>query len=478
MKDLQIKSIHNETVALPVSQLRRLSERMAGDVLLSGDPGYESARAVWNGMFDRKPAAVLRCETEADIVAAVGLASEHELLVSVKGGGHSVAGHSTSDGGLLVDLSDMRRVHVDAEHRTATVEPGAVWADVDRATQAYGLATPGGEVSVTGVAGLTLGGGMGFLRRAYGLSCDNVESVRIVTADGRVLTASGDRNQDLFWALQGGGGNFGIVSSFRFRLHPLGPEVFALSVAYPFDVAESVLRRWRDLAEDLPNEATVNLELMSVPAMPMFPEEMHNVPFVNIEGMYAGDPESGARLLDPFRRLAAPLWDESGTTTYLKLQTSFDEFVPDGARYFWKSHFLNEMSNEAVSRIVDWAANRTNPGCLVVLRQLGGAIADRGEEETAFANRRAKYNLSLDNGWTNPGDDERNLAWTRECWNDLQAIAAGGVYLNFVGEQSHGLVGKGLGANMGRLSEVKAIYDPRNLFRMNANIKPAVVPAR
>lgn len=475
MERVWIQGNGSEMVSMVVSELRELERQLSGRVLLPRDAGYDRTRKVWNGMFDRKPAVIVRCETETDVAAAVKLVHEHDLRFAVKGGGHSVAGHSAIESGVLIDLSNMRAVTVDAEGGVAHVQGGALWADVDRATQEYGLMTPGGEVSVTGVAGLTLGGGVGLVRRKYGLSCDNVASFRIVTATGELLTASAEHNPELYWALQGGGGNFGVVTSFSFRLFPLGPRVFTLSVAYPWQRAEAVGRAWRDLVERMPNEVSTNFDIWSVPALPDFPEEMHGTPIVLLEGYYAGDPETGARMMDPLRRLADPLWDESGTKPYIEAQSAYDPFFNDGDRYFFKSHFLDRLSDESISRIVDWAARRINPRTLFVVRHLGGAISARRDEESAFANRGALYNLSIDAAWSAAHDDDENTWWVRACWDDLARIANGGVYLNFAGSEAADHVADGVRSNMERLARIKAAYDPDNIFRMNANIRPALL---
>ena len=473
MNTVQITTLDGSVEKITGSDVESLRKRFTGRVLLPGDAGYDGARRVWNGMYDRHPSVIASCAGEDDVVAAVEFAAEHRLLTAVKGGAHSVAGYSTVENGFLIDLSAMDRIDVDPEARTAHVGAGATWGDLDRATQVFGLMAPGGEVSLTGVAGLTLGGGMGFARRAFGLSCDNLESARIVTADGEVRTTSREEHPDLFWALRGGGGNFGVVTSFTFRLHSLGPDVFGLSVAYPLRVAEKALTEWRAFSESAPREVSLNFNIWSVPAVDAFPDELHGFPFVMLEGIYAGDPEIGGHLLDPLRRIAEPLWDESGTTTYLAAQSAFDEFLPDGKRYYWKSHFMNEMNDDAVRRIVDWADRRINPGTLIVLRHLAGAISDVPEDATAFGNRSAAYNISIDNGWNNASDDEANIAWSRECWTDLKEISANGVYLNFNADDGSRLLGAGAQANVARLREVKTRYDSENLFRLNANIEPA-----
>lgn len=477
MNTVQMMTLDGSKKGIPTTAVDSLRQRFTGRILLPADAGYDGARTVWNGMYNRRPALIASCADERDVVAAVRFAAEHRLLTALKGGAHSVAGYSTVENGFLIDMSGIDRIEVDPDTRTAVVGAGATWGDLDRATQAYGLMAPGGEVSLTGVAGLTLGGGMGFVRRAVGLSCDSLESLRIVTADGEVRTASPAEHPDLFWALRGGGGNFGVVTSFTFRLHPLGPEVFGLSVAYPLSNAEKVLTAWRDFSESAPREVSLNFNVWSVPEVDAFPHELHGVPFVMVEGIYAGDPEAGGQLLDPLRRIGEPLWDESGKTSYLAAQSAFDEFLPDGKRYYWKSHFMNEMSDDAVRQVVDWANRRVNPGTLIVLRHLGGAISDVPEDATAFGNRGAVYNISIDNGWDNAADDAANIAWSRECWTDLKSISVNGVYLNFNADEGTRLIGAGAQVNVARLRKVKARYDSGNLFRLNANIEPEVQEA-
>ncbi len=473
MDSVSIKTLDGSMKEVLSSEIKSMRERFSGKLLRPDDAGYDVARRVWNGMYDRRPALIASCVGEEDVVAAVRFAAEHRPLTAVKGGGHSVAGYSTVEDGFLIDLSAMKGIDVDPTKQTAVVGAGATWGDLDRATQAFGLMAPGGEVSLTGVAGLTLGGGMGFARRAFGLSCDSLVSVRIVTAEGEARTASTEQDPDLFWALQGGGGNFGVVTSFTFRLHSLGPDLFGLSVAYPLQTAEKVLTAWRDFAESAPREVSLNCNIWSVPEVEAFPTELHRAPFIMLEGIYAADPEAGGQLLAPLRRLAEPLWDESGRTTYLASQSAFDEFLPDGKRYYWKSHFMNGMNDNAVDKIVEWANRRINPGTLVVLRHLGGAVADVPEDATAFGNRGAAFNISIDNGWNSPEDDEANIAWSRECWSDLKQISTNGVYLNFNADDGARLLGAGAQANVRRLREVKSRYDSGNLFRLNANVEPA-----
>jgi FAD/FMN-containing dehydrogenase len=461
----------------PVSHddLQRFREALHGSVLEPGQPSYEQARRVWNGTIDRRPALIAQCRSEDDVAAALALARQHDLLVAVRGGGHGVAGYAVCDDGLVIDLSPMRAVEVDVEARTATVQPGARWADVDQATQAHGLVTPGGEVSVTGVAGLTLGGGMGYLRRKYGLSCDNLVAADVVTADGNRVHASEHDNPDLFWALRGGGGNFGVVTSFVFRLHPFGHEVTTLTPFFALDDAHQVLSRWREFTRSAPDEATTAFAIWAVPDDPDLPEALRGLPACVLDGMYAGAPETGEALFRPLRDAASTLLDMSGRTSYVEAQSALDALFPDGGLYYWKSLFLDELTDEAMERIVAHSRTRPNPRILVILRHLGGALARVDPDATAYSNRGARYMLSIDAAWSDPQENERNIAWVREFWQLMQPFSNGGVYLNFpgFGEGDRELWRASHGANFERLRAIKDRYDPGNLFRMNQNIRPS-----
>jgi FAD/FMN-containing dehydrogenase len=468
------RPISNESV-VPHREVQRFRETMSGAVLDPAHPAYEEARKVWNGTIDRRPALIAQCRSEDDIAAAVEFAQQHDLLVAVRGGGHGVAGYAVCDGGLVIDLSPMHDVEVDVDARMVRVQPGARWADVDRATQPHGLATPGGEVSATGVAGLTLGGGMGYLRRKYGLSCDNLVSADVVTADGRKIHASEREHPDLFWALRGGGGNFGVVTSFVFRLHPLGPEVATLTPFFPLEDARRVLFAWRAFTESAPDDATTAFVVWAIPDDPDLPERLRGRPACALDGMYAGAPEAGEALFRSLREVATPLIDMSGRTPYVEAQSALDSLFPDGELYYWKSLFLDELSDDAIEQIVSRSQTRPNHRTLVILRQLGGAVGRVAPDATAYSNRGAKYMLSIDGAWSDPAETERNIAWVREFWSAMRPFSNGGVYLNFpgFGEDGRELWKASHGANFKRLRSVKDLYDPTNLFRMNQNIRPA-----
>jgi len=452
-----------------------LAERLTGEVITPDHPGYETARQVWNGMIDKRPAMIACCADADDVATAIRYAAEHGLPLAVRGGGHNVAGTAVVDDGLVVDLSAMGAVRIDENRGTVHVQGGATWGDVDRVTAPFGLATTGGVVSETGVAGLALSGGVSHQRRRDGMTVDNLVSAEVVLADGRQVRASADENSDLYWALRGGGGNFGVVTSFELRLHELGPEVFALNVAYPLEDAARVLAGWRDAVADAPDELSTAALVWALPVVPELPEQLRGRPFVGVAGMYAGAPEEGERVSQRLRELATPLLDTSATVPYLDFQASLDPFFPAGLRYYWKALYLDGMPDAAIDMTVSWSMRRPSDRTLVVIRHGGGAIARVGAEETAFGDRSSEFMLSIDTTWDDPADDEHNIAWTRAFWDDAYPFSQGKTYFNFPGllEEGDAAVRSSYGANHDRLSRIKAKYDPQNLFRLNQNIRPA-----
>jgi hypothetical protein len=438
---------------------------LTGEVIARDEAGYDEARRVWNGVIDRHPAVVARCYGTADVVECVGIARRHGIEVSIRGGGHQIAGSAICDDGLVIDLSTMRGVHVDPQARTAKVAAGARWADVDRATQLFGLATTGGEVSVTGVAGLTLGGGMGLLQRSFGLACDNLRSVEIVTADGVVRTASPSEHTDLFWAARGAGRGIGVVTSLEFGLRPLGPEVAAAWVVYSDREAASVARRWRDLAMEAPETLSPQLLLWSVPPDPEIPEELHGQPAVMALALYAGDPAEAGPALEPFAELGTPVLDLGGTVPYADLQSSADALFPEGGRYYFKSHFANELTDDALDDLVRCFSERPNAESVVVVRTLGGAVDRVSAEESAYPHRRKRFNVSFDGVWTDASDDGALVGWARASWTAFRPNATGGVYVNFAGfdDEPDVTTADTLGTAR-RLETVRRAYDPDGLF--------------
>src|SRR5215204_967947 len=454
--------------------LQGFVQGVRGNVLRSGDPGYDDARAIWNGLIDRKPALILQPTGAADVVDAVNFAREHELLLSIKGGAHNVAGNAVNDGGLVIDLSRMRGVHVDPSTQTVRAEGGATWGDCDRETQLFGLAVPGGVVSTTGIAGLTLHGGVGHLRRKYGLSIDSLLSVDIVTADGQLRTASESENADLFWAVRGAGSNFGVVTSFEFRLHPVGPIVQLCAPFYALEDGPTVIRAWREFTALAPDELNSLMVLWSVPDDEHFPEELRRRPIVVIAAVYIGPVEEGERVMQPLRELATPLMDLSGPIPYTALQAAFDPFFPKGRLYYWKSTYIDDLSNEAIDMMVDAAIARPSFMSSLTFWQLGGAMSRVGSEDTAYGRREAPYLLDAEASWTDPATNEQNIAWARESLAAMQPFSKGGSYLNFpgFGEEQEAMLRASYGPNYDRLVTLKSTYDPGNLFRMNLNIAP------
>ncbi|GIF74565.1 FAD-binding oxidoreductase [Asanoa siamensis] len=454
-----------------------LRGRVSCPVLAPEDAGFGEVREVFNAMHPGDPALVVSCSGTADVLDAVGFAREHGLALSVRGGGHSIAGLSASDSCMLIDLAPMHAVHVDPAAKLARVQGGAVWADVDRETQAFGLAAPGGVVSDTGVAGLTLGGGYGWLRRKYGLSCDHLVAAEVIGADGQVTVASEAENTDLLWALRGGGGNFGVVTWFTFALEEVGPTVAFTGVFYPVEEAAQVLRGWRNYVAVAPDEVTATFLTVTMPPDPTLPPVLHNRACALVGGVYSGDAAAGMDILRPLRELGTPLMDMSAPTPYVEVQSGFDAFFPRNTlQAYWKSRYLSSLSDEAIEFVAARAKSRPSPVTLVNVFSMGGAIAAVPPDATAFAQRSSPFLLSIDGNWTDARDNDANIAWVRETFRESAAYGDDGVYLNFTGrsdEPPSVAVDSAFGANLARLAEIKAKYDPTNMFRSNNNITPA-----
>jgi len=462
-------------VELDAEALEALSQQVRGPVLTPGDPAYDDARSIWNGLIDRRPALIVQCSGAADVVDAVNFAREQGLTLSIKAGGHNVAGNAVNDDGIVLDLSQMRGVHVDPALQTVRVQGGATWGDLDRETQLFGLAVPGGVVSTTGVAGLTLHGGLGHLRRKHGLSIDSLVSVDIVTADGELRRASATENEDLFWAVRGAGSNFGVVTSFEFRAHPVGPMVFVGAIFYPFEEASSILPAWRDFMATAPEELSSLAICWSVPPVEPFPPEIHGTPVVVVAAAYCGPAEEGERVVQPLRELAQPVVDASGPWPWLGLQSGFDAIFPQGELRYWKSRSVTELSDEVIGDIIELAGRRPAPLSDIVIWHHGGAMSRVPEEETAYGGRDTQFLVTAEASWTDPAQNEEAIAWAREVFDAMERYSTGAVYLNFpgLGEEEDSLARAGYGANYVRLTALKAKYDPENLFRMNINIPPA-----
>ncbi|WP_433633119.1 FAD-binding oxidoreductase [Halomicrococcus sp. NG-SE-24] len=461
--------------AVPDEQIERFDAKFHGDLIRPDDTDYDDARAVWNGMIDRRPALIARCRGVADVISAVKFAREKELLVAVRGGSHNVAGSAVCDDGLVIDLSEMRSVWVDPDERTAWVQAGATWAGVDHETQAFGLVTPGGLVSETGVAGLTLGGGFSHLRCKYGLTCDHLASVDLVTADGEYLTASEDENAELFWGLRGGGGNFGIVTGFEFDLHPVGPEVAMCLMFYSRDRMAECLRAYREYVASAPEEVSTLTMSGVMPDEELFPGDAVDETKIAIAGCYAGSKEDGERALMPLREFDEPIVDFSGAMPYVELQQLFDEDYSDGMRYYWKSLYLDGLSESAIDRIAYWTDVAPSPLSTVDIWQLGGAIERVDAEDSAFAGRHALFLLGVEANWERPENDDANVEWVRDCLDDMRQFSDGSVYLNFPGflEEGDDMMRSTFGSTYDRLVSLKDEYDPNNFFSLNQNITPS-----
>lgn len=444
-----------------------LERDLRGTILRPEAEGYDRARRIWNGMIDRRPAAIVRCAGAADVAAAVTFGGDHDLLIAVKGGGHNVAGNAVCDAGLMLDLSGMREVRAEPGRRRARAAGGATWGDFDAETQSFALATTGGLISDTGVAGLTLGGGIGWLSRSYGLACDNLVSLDIVTAQGRRVTASADENADLFWGLKGGGGNFGVVTSFEFRVHPVGPELFAGMTLYPLEEAQEVLAFFRDFMAASPDE------LGGMAGFTTLPDGQSVVALICVHN---GPLPVGEAALKPLRDFRQPVLDTFAPTPYRKLQTWFDTGAPPGLRYYWKSSFLNGLPDDALARVTDQARNRPSSSSKIFLEFLGGEVSRIATDAAVFDHRDAPFNLLIIGAWQDRAEDEVNRAWVRATWQALQPFASGGVYVNYLGtegDEGGNRIAEAYGAGKyDRLLALKRKYDPANLFRMNQNIRP------
>ncbi|MBZ0293398.1 MAG: FAD-binding oxidoreductase [Anaerolineae bacterium] len=454
-----------------------LQQHIRGQVILPADQDYEEIRRVWNGVINRRPAVIVQCLGASDVIVSVNFAREHGLDISVRGGGHNVAGYAVNDNGMMIDLSLMRGVRVNPQARSVQVQGGAIWSDVDRETQLFGLAVPNGHISTTGVAGLTLGGGYGHLRSKYGLTVDNLLSVDIVTADGRLLTASEQENSDLFWAVRGGGGNFGIVTSFEFRCHTIGTTIYRCAPFYPVEQAGDFIRHWRDFMASAPDEYTSNAIFWTIPDLPVFPEAARGRDVIGLLGVYCGDPEVGEKYTRPMRELGEAILDLSGAVPYLTAQTGWDPFFPHGnLNYYWKSSHLSDLTDEAIDVIVGMGAQKPTPNTLLLLWHFGGAVRRVEPTATAFWSRKVPFMLSFDATWSDPTDAEDCIRWSREGVQSMQRFSDGGSYLNFpgMGEEGDALVRAAYGGNYERLVAIKTKYDPTNLFHLNQNIKPAL----
>lgn len=474
MDAVQAQTSTGVLAGLDDDAVARLRQSFRGELIRPVDASYEEVRRVWNGMIDKHPALIARCTGAADVIAAVNFAREHNVRLSIRGGGHNVAGHALCDDGLVVDLTSMRGVRVDPVNRIVQAQGGATLGDIDHETQAFGLAVPVGLVTATGIAGLTLHGGMGWLTRKYGLTLDNLVAADVVTADGQLLRAGDTDHPDLFWAIRGGGGNFGVVTSFEFRAHPVGPDVWFLATIYPISQAKQVLRFMYDFLLDAPEELGILVTLWTAPEGEPVPPEHRGEPVIIVLGCYFGPFEQGEAVIKPLREIAEPIADMSGPRRYLDAQKFFDADYPNGMLYYWKSAYLKHLDDEVMDAVIRHARTRPSPLTSLDLWFLSGAMNRVPSDKTAYARREVLYALAIESNWTDPDQSDANIAWTREAFDDMQRFTRG-AYLNFPGfvEDRDELLRGAYGDNLERLREIKARYDPDNLFHGTLNIAPA-----
>ena len=464
MVDLKIATLDNLGTMVSEDAINEFRNGLRGPLLQPGDAGYDDVRTLWNGMIDKRPALIARCTGAADVISSVNFARENNLLVSVRGGDHSAAGNALCDDGLMIDLSLMNSVHVDPVGRTARVGGGTKWRDVDHETLAFGLATTGGTNSDTGVGGLTLGGGLGWLAGKHGLACDNVLSIDLVTANGKFVTASADENPDLFWGLRGGSGNFGVATSFEFRVHPIGPLLLGGMIAHPFDQAREVLKFYADFTRDIPDELNTIAVLLTVPDGP---------PVAAIAVCYNGDLTKGEEVLQPLRDFGSPVLEQLGPMPYGAIQTMLDDSFPRGRRYYWKGNIVKDIGDELIDAMVEHFASVPSPYTAIALQQLGNASNRVAADATAFSHRDGRYDCLSISGWEDPSEDEVNVGWTRDFSDVTRKFSIGGLYVNGVIELDE-MQAAYKNASYDRLVTLKNKYDPTNLFRINPNIKPTM----
>lgn len=462
--------VRSEIASQAVEQLR---SALQGSLLAPGAPGYDESRTIWNAMIDRRPGLIVRCAAPADVALAVRFAREHDLLLAVRGGGHSIAGNAVCEGGLMIDLSPMKAVRVDPASRTARVEGGATLADFDREAQAAGLATPLGINSTTGVAGLTLGGGFGWLSRKFGLTIDNLLSAEVVTAKGEVVRASSDENPDLFWAIRGGGGNFGVVTSFEFRLHRVGPEVLSGLIIHPLDAARDVLRFYRDFLPTTPEEFVCWFVLRKAPPLPFLPAEWHGREILALAVCYSGSSlAEGERIAAPLRGFGKPIADVIAPQPFAAWQTILDPLLTPGFRNYWKSHDFGEVSDGLIDVLIAHARKLPDPNTEIAFAQLGGAVGRVANDATAYGHRDGQFVLNVHGRWQDRAKDGACIGWARDLFQAAAPFATGNVYVNFLTQDEGDRVRAAYGRNYHRLSQLKSKYDPGNLFRLNQNIRP------
>ena len=452
--------------------IARIKGTIKGRVLTPDDANYDEARQIWNAMINRRPAVIVQPADAGDVGPAIQFSRANALEISIRGAGHNIAGNAVCNGGMMIDFSNMRNVRVDAGKKRAYVGPGATLADLDKATQQHGLATPVGINSTTGIAGLTLGGGFGWLTRKHGMTIDNLISAEMVTADGKRLGASEKDNAELFWALRGGGGNFGVVTEFEFALHPLGPEILAGLIVFPFAQAKQVLTRYRQLANAAPEDLSVWIVLRQAPPLPFLPENVHGQEVVVLPIFYAGAVAEGQKLVQRLRTFGEVLGEHIGAQPYTQWQKAFDPLLAPGARNYWKSHNFTELNNGALDAIIEYAGKLPSPQCEIFIGHIAGAANRVAPNAMAYAHRDAKFVLNVHGRWDSPAQDVRCVEWARAFFNASAPYASAGAYVNFMTEEEGNRVAAAYGSNYDRLVQIKRRYDPENVFHLNQNIKP------
>ena len=452
--------------------LMSLNTQLTGEVVTPENSNYDEVRKIWNGMIDRRPSAIIRCSKAEDVPMALTFATAHNKEISVRGAGHNIAGNSMCDDGVVIDLSLMKNVQVDVEKKRVLVEPGATLGDLDEALKAHALATPVGINSTTGIAGLTLGGGFGWLTRKYGMTIDNLVSVDVVTATGSRTRASEEENPDLFWAIRGGGGNFGIVTQFEFRLHPVGPEVYAGLIVFPHEQGKEVLTQYRTFVETAPEDLVIWVVLRKAPPLPFLPAEVHGKEVVVLAVFYAGDIAEGERLTQPLHGFGTPYGAHIGAQPFIQWQKAFDPLLAPGARNYWKTHNFKELKDGVLDSMLEYSANLPTPQCEIFMAHIAGAPNRIASEAMAYGHRDAKFVLNVHGRWENSSEDEKGIAWARAFFNASAPFASTGAYVNFMTEEEGDRVAAAYGNNYERLVQLKRQYDPNNVFCRNQNIKP------
>jgi FAD/FMN-containing dehydrogenase len=471
---MKAKTMEGREIDLQQATIDNLRMRLKGPVFVPGEVGYDESRTVWNAMIDRSPAVVVHCLGVADVITCVQFAREHNLLLCIKGGGHNIAGLATADGAMMLDMSLMHGVWVDTQRKVAHAQVGCLLGDVDRETQVHGLAAVLGFVSLTGITGLTTGGGFGYLTRRWGWASDNVVGMDVVTADAQFVRASSEENEDLFWGLRGGGGNFGVVTGIDYTLYPVGPEIVGGLVAWPASEAPGILDLYRSLVEKAPPELTLVVLMRPAPPAPWLSKDMHGKPIMAILACYSGDPAQGEKAVAPIKSFGNPIGDVLVRRPYVQIQSLLDATQPKGRRYYWKSEYLSRVEPALCEKLIEHAAKIPSPHSAVILFQLEGALNRLKEDHSPVGNRDARFVLNLAGSWEQAEDDKVNIEWAREAWTDMKRFSTGGTYINFLTEdEGPDRIEAALSNGLQRLAEVKAKWDPGNVFRTNRNIKPA-----